>query len=173
VIVWSLASYLGKIWAQRLLADHKSELEKTINEHQIKFARVFERQAAVISELYSLLHDLHRKVDYLHALTMIDYKNRGKEKCSEFYRSLSEAEDFFRRNRIYLSIEVCSKIEDFIKISTKAAGPFSAAHSAIGLTSEDGSLLDPKAELEKALPVLQDAIKQLEHDFRSVLGIGK
>jgi len=117
IIVWSLSSFLGKLWSQRLLEDHRAILEQSINEHQIKFSRVFERQAEIISELYTQLQDLNERIDHLHAYTQIDYKKQGSVKCTEFYAAVSKTEAFFRRSRIYFSKNLAGEIENFLDLS--------------------------------------------------------
>jgi hypothetical protein len=170
-IVWSLSSFLGKLWSQRLLEDHRAILVQSINEHQIKLSRVFERQAEIISELYAQLQDLHEKIDQLHAYSQIDYKKQGSKKCMEFYNAASSTDAFFRRSRIFFSKSLSEEIESFLDLSRKSAGPYSASHFSIALTSNDGSTLDPRAELEKALPLLQTILRKLECEFRSLLGV--
>jgi hypothetical protein len=82
VIVAALSTWIGKIWANRLMqrdiARHqedlerlKSELKRLESEHSVRFARLHERQAEVIASLYEKLYQfniaLHRLLfEYQH-----------------------------------------------------------------------------------------------------------
>ncbi len=70
-IVLGLSSWLGKVWAQRLmsgqLATHQRDLEKLkmslqqlASENAVRFARIDSKQAEVIATIYSHVYNLRR-----------------------------------------------------------------------------------------------------------------
>src|SRR5689334_4601933 len=69
-IVFMLSSWLGKVWANRLMAGDKSkhdmalerlrtELRQNAFENEVRFGRLHQTQAEVIAELYQKLDDFY------------------------------------------------------------------------------------------------------------------
>ncbi|KPL96897.1 hypothetical protein BCT19_17015 [Vibrio splendidus] len=76
ILILGLSSFLGKVWAQRILGSerakyelelekYRDELSKLSFEHQFKFQRLHERRVDVISQTYSLLRTAYNAVQHL------------------------------------------------------------------------------------------------------------
>jgi hypothetical protein len=76
IIIFALSSWLGKVWASRLMqkevSEHaekleslKSELKKLEAEHIVKFTGLHEKQAEIIAQLYNKLYEVNRCRDTL------------------------------------------------------------------------------------------------------------
>ena len=64
-IILILSSWLGKVWAQRILAREQAELHRLAKEHEIRFTELHLERAHVIKGLYEKLVDLY---DSMHSL---------------------------------------------------------------------------------------------------------
>ena len=75
-IIFGLSSFLGKVWARRLMqsevAKHaeqlevlKSEFKKLETEHLVRFTGLHEKQADIIAQLYYKLYEVNRCRDTL------------------------------------------------------------------------------------------------------------
>jgi hypothetical protein len=62
IIILGLSSWLGKIWASRILQEEKAKLDSLNFEHQIKFSSLHEKRAEIIAETYALVRDVYNEV---------------------------------------------------------------------------------------------------------------
>ncbi|TOB32702.1 hypothetical protein, partial [Vibrio parahaemolyticus] len=92
-VILGLSSFLGKLWAERILSEEKAKYEKELEryrdelaqlsfENQYRFQRLHERRVEVIAETYSLL----RK-----AFNALDPLAFGKEESKENNAELARA----------------------------------------------------------------------------------
>jgi len=76
IIIFALSSWLGKVWANRLMQNEvskhaekleslKSELKKLETEHVVRFTGLHEKQAEIIAQLYTKLYEVNRCRDTL------------------------------------------------------------------------------------------------------------
>lgn len=95
VIIFGLSSWLGKIWASRLMQKEvskhaekleslKSELKKLETEHLVKFTGLHEKQAEIIAQLYNKLYEVNRCRD---TLTLQLQCREIKEKFEKGYKT--------------------------------------------------------------------------------------
>jgi hypothetical protein len=137
-------------------------------EHEVRFARLHERRAQVVAEIYSRLID---------ALTAVgDYVRYGiapgrEQRAKESENALKRFKSFFDANRIYLEETVCIQLDDFYKNTFGPATSFDISIVQAGLTDRQ-SIFDARRESlkqldEKAVPIR----KALEGEFRNILGV--
>ena len=62
VIIFGLSSWLGKVWANRILEKEKSELARITKEHEIRFSELHLERAQTIKKLYVELDDLYQSM---------------------------------------------------------------------------------------------------------------
>ncbi|WP_143562289.1 hypothetical protein [Shewanella sp. UCD-KL12] len=95
LIIFSLSSWLGKVWASRLmqaevskhaekLESLKSEFKKLETEHTVRFTRLHEKQAEIIAQLYNKLYEVNRCRD---TLTLQLQCREIKEKYEKEYKT--------------------------------------------------------------------------------------
>lgn len=93
----------------------KHRLHIAATEHQVRYAKLHERRAEVIAELYGLLVEAHWAAQGFVAV----FEFTGEPPKSEKYvTAMNKAAEFYRhfdKNRIYLPPDVCRKLEEFVK----------------------------------------------------------
>lgn len=180
VIILALSSWLGKLWAKRIL---KKEIEEIRNkfriiesEHSIKFASLHSRRAEVIAEIYSLLSEVEIKSRLL-ATPILESGERAKE---ETYREtatlMNELFEKFNKNKIYLLEETCEKIDDFIN---KSNIPMSFFRVLQHVNNQDptgdtfkNDITDKYMKMWEEVELkVPKARKAIEDEFRKILGV--
>ena len=93
----------------------KHDLHIAATEHQVRYAKLYERRAEAIAELYGLLVEAHWASQAFVAV----FEFAGEPPKSEKYvTAMNKAAEFYRffdKNRIYLPPELCGKLEDFVR----------------------------------------------------------
>lgn len=206
VLIFGLSGWLGKVWADRLMqgavAKHnqdleriKSDLKKLEAEHNIRFARLHDKRADVISTLYEKLYDFNGA---LHRL-LFAYQGREirEDIDRQFYlkkreswdlvqgiHTLSEEEAatvehlsscvkdiyaYYGANRLYVPIGCCVLMDRFNNL----AGYVAVNYSNVALKDNDGNLLvhpDVKRIWDGAITTIPALMTELESVFRQTLG---
>lgn len=127
IIIFALSSWLGKVWANRILENeknqhareleyHKTELAKLKKEHEITFSKLQEKRADVIEMLYAQLVDTY---DAFHSLIK-PFQPVGEhsltDKFSTFVKVYNEYYHYFQKKRIYFAPSVCKTIDELNKV---------------------------------------------------------
>lgn len=93
----------------------KHELQRAALEHQVRFAKLHERRAEVIAELYGLLVEAHwasqsfiSPAEWSGEPSKQEKYTAAMNKSADFYR-------FFDKNRIWLPEALCKQLEDFFQ----------------------------------------------------------
>lgn len=93
----------------------KHELQLASTEHQVRYAKLHERRAEVIAELYTLLAETQWASQAFVAV----FEFAGEPPKSEKYvTAMNKAAEFYRffdKNRIYLPAGLCAKLEEFVR----------------------------------------------------------
>jgi len=179
VIILALSSWLGKVWAKRILNNEIEEIRNKFkiieSEHSIKFSSLHSKRGEVIAEIYSLLSEVEIKSRIL-ATPILESGERSKEETYiETASLINDLFEKFNKYKIYLSEDTCEKIDDFINKSNIPMGFF----RVIQHTQNQ----DPTGELfkkdisEKYMKVWEEvelkvpqARKAVEAEFRKILG---
>jgi len=102
-IVLGLSSWLGRVWAERILAGEKHKLELLRREHEVKFAKLHLERAEAIKALALKLQELD---DSLHSV-LKDFKGvEEPDLDSKIQRSIKVHGEFielYKQNRIYFT----------------------------------------------------------------------
>ncbi len=146
----------------------KASLQLVATEHQIQFAKLHEKRALVIAELYSRLVATHRtaRVFILGDVHDPERSAKAREEVLELYW-------FIELNRIYLPETVCTLLDKFESTLRKsvyfADSIFTRIKYPTPKTVEDQNkfLLEACEVLESELPNL---LKELQNEFRKLLG---
>lgn len=142
-IVFGLSNYLGKLWSDRALEKQRQEYAKlnlelthkldlvteqtklfhqmAALEHQVRFSKLHEARAQVITDLYAQLVDLeYAGKRFVHfGGHERDQPTRDRE-YSETSAKAMEVFFFFEKHQIYLSESVCTLLKDFVETARKA-----------------------------------------------------
>ena len=91
----------------------KHELQMVSLEHEVRFSKLHERRAEVITSLYTLLVEVQWAVQSLVAMAEFGGEPPKQEK---YVTAMNKSAEFFRefdKNRIFLPEHVCQQIEEF------------------------------------------------------------
>jgi hypothetical protein len=155
IIILGLSSWLGKIWASRILQEEKAKLDSLNFEHQIKFSSLHEKRAEIIAETYALVRDVYNEVS--------NYSSHGgntHDNLNKVELSLKNLSDYYPKRRIFISYDVAEKIDLFrlelsrIVQEIEVSGPDYYFSSMYDRVRNDAS----------------ETLSDLEKDFRDLLG---
>ena len=93
----------------------KHELQIASLEHQVRFSKLHERRAEVITALYGLLVEVQWAGQSLVAIAEFGGEPSKQEK---YVTAMNKSAEFFRefdKNRIFLPDHVCQQIEEFLR----------------------------------------------------------
>ena len=171
LIVFGLANWLGKIWAEKILQRESSRLRQEIFAYETRFGSLHKRRAEIIAEMYGKI------VDFSYAATdYIGNPAHGKSAEESYFKSQTDLFTFFDRHKIYFPLLLTDALNDFIKrIRDKAIT--TSVYTSIPPTSHRQAeqqivekLMEAMNGLEKEMPEL---LRKLDAEFRKLLGVGK
>jgi len=143
-------------------------LQLIATEHQIQFAKLHEKRALVIAELYTRLVETRRTSG-----EFIFGDVQSPERSAKAQETVWDLYRFIELNRIYLPETVCALVEKFeskLRMSILYVNSYwTRIKNPTPQTEEQRNkvLLDACEVLETELPKL---LKELETDFRKLLG---
>jgi hypothetical protein len=173
----AVAAYLFKqIVSTRLKFEADTEIERLRNalqitslEHEIRYARLHERRAEVIAELYKLLQETcwtAQAFALIHARDR-DHARVAREKVTELYR-------FIELHKLYFSTQVCGlleQIEGKLRHSVVHVGVYFAeieCPTPEMRKEQNEVMLATYQELQTDIPA---ALTVLREEFRAILGV--
>lgn len=146
----------------------KASLQLVATEHQIRFAKLHEKRAVIIAELYSYLGETRAiaRLFILGDAQNLERAEHAKTKTLELY-------EFINSNRIYFPEDLCGLLDKFEarlrqqvylvnSYWTKIRHPTPRTEEA-----REKVMLEACEALESELPAL---LKVLEQEFRRLLG---
>lgn len=146
----------------------RASLQQVATEHEIRFAKLHEKCALVIAELYSKLVDAPA-----HAGQFISQNVRNPEEAAKATAAMWDLYRFINLNRIYLPETVCSLLDKFetrIRNSVMFVDIYwTRIPNPTADTMQDQSVImrDACKALDSELPAL---LKEVEREFRMLLG---
>jgi hypothetical protein len=146
----------------------KASLQLVATEHQIRFAKLHEKRALVIAELYTHLVEAPA-----HAGKFIFQNVRDAEEAAKANTKMLELYRFINLNRIYFPEAVCGLLDKFESTVRKSVLTVDIYWTRIeypnAATREEQNkvMLAACSALESDLPAL---LKEVEREFRNLLG---
>ena len=184
-IVLAASSWLGKLWAGKLLEKEKAayalelerlrhtyseeisrvqaELQKSAFEHQTRFSWYHQQKAELIANVYSLINEVSEHVREMVSPLQYgddDARREHEEATTDLYNRL--AAEFFGK-KIFLEKELCSKIESILSALKEAISRFKLSQGPRGDAKLWGEAYNT---MDKKVPPL---LAELEQKFRSML----
>lgn len=197
LLVVGVSSWLGKVWAARILeadrqryqsslAEIKSELAASRELRATLFNTLHAKRAEFVAELYSQMFDLYRGVRLvLHRYDFREIReNHAKKGGSPVSRGLTpeEQEDteslraatgqflaFFKRHRLYFPASICEEIDRFATLATYLA----INYENVVYKDSEGNLFVNQAVKEtwdRASEVIPHILESVESEFRAIVG---
>jgi len=168
--------------ADKRMAEFKADLQAAAFEHQTRFAKLHEERAKIIAELYKKLtrveysllfssQGIHLRADLeLPRDIAVDESKRLFESA---LKRVSEFQEYFDENRVFLSKPLCVKIENMAeKFSATLADLEQTFEPTPPGTEGPGPAIMAVWRAAKKVRVIIPSVKQdIEQEFRSLLGV--
>lgn len=194
VLVAAMSGWLGKLWADRILATEKgkwelqlahyraaseqsltqlkSDIELHAKNSHLKFSKLHDERLKVLAEVYRCLSNL-----YLHVKHCVEPDFFGRRKPTEAellgvaLTSYDEFKVLFEVNKIYLPRAVEDKLHYFIYTSVKSLDEYRAHAKRV---DQEGPVLESFTKLAASwhaslLPELVAAREAVSNAFREIL----
>jgi gas vesicle protein len=177
-IVLLFSSWLGKVWAARILDKERHELEKLRKEHEIRFSKLHVERAEAIKEIAQMLQALD---DSLHSI-LKDFQPVNEpdieEKIEKSIKIHNEFVNAYKKHRIFFSrktaelmhkIALCSR-DAYQEIQTYPVPVDDVQYKMLPhlLRERDDSWKKARQSFYQDLQSLRD---ELEQTFRQIVGI--
>lgn len=188
-IVLALSSWLGKVWANRILEREKAALAKDVEaakrvyteeiervraelqraafEHQTRFSWYHQKKAELIANVYRLIQDVSEYVKEMVSPMQLGGDEPRRKHIDETITTYNElAREYFGK-KIFLEREICEKIESILSIIKAAITDWRISQDP-GFKGKESIILWNKAYksmLNEVPPLLSD----LEQAFREML----
>ncbi len=178
LIVLAFSSWLGKVWASRILQQERHQLELFRKEHEIRFSKLHLERAEAIKELALKLQELD---DSLHQI-LKDFQpiedSDLDTKIANFKRIHGEYITAHKKNRLYFSKETDQRMHRLALCARDAyiditIHPLDVADTQYELLPD---LLKERAEYwddarKKFYNDIDQLKEKLEAEFREILGV--
>ncbi|EOX4459409.1 hypothetical protein [Vibrio diabolicus] len=172
----------------------KSELKKLESEHVVRFTRLHEKQADIIAQLYSKLYEVnlcrdtltlqlqcrelkesyerqyktYEPWEYIYGLhTLTDEE---QEMVEALKVSVNELNEFYGRNKLYLSTQCCELMSRITQLSSF----MSSNYSNLAIKDEKGEYrVNPKVPetWNASIEAIHQMLPMLDLEFKSLIGM--
>lgn len=160
---------------------HKSELEKLNISHQIKFSSLHVQRAEIIKNLYDYLYD--------YKLAILDFfddklddqkpKEHLQYKLDQWTKAVIDFGNTFHRNKYFFSIqdsELINAIHNEMGKINRGTKGFLSSYNIVdeqinAINNKTPKFLILKSESDRLLNKILDLEKELESQFRNLLGV--
>ena len=177
-VILGFSSWLGKIWASRILNKEKHELEKLKNEHEIRFSKLHLERAEAIKEVAQCLQKLddsfHLFLKNFQPVEEPDLETKISDSIklhNEFVIAYKKHRIFFAREieKLMHNIALCSR-DTFIDVRTYPVDVSNVQYKMMPELLKDREE-QWKIAREKYIGELTELKEKLEETFREILGI--
>ncbi len=164
----------------KLQCSHDVEIEKFRNdlnirsiEHEIRFRSIHEKQAEILAETYSHLHEVHSAVtSYVKELELGSEPSKD-EKAKVVYEAYEKFRAYFYPRKIYFPRQTGDRVQELGNKLVKTANTFAwgqwRERQGRPLSPEKENHWDTTAKMmEEEIPPL---LEQLVNDFQNLLGV--
>lgn len=150
----------------------RCQLSQLTNEHKIRFERLHERRDEVIATLYSKIVEFYRNVDnFVDLIFLLGEAAIEKEEVALF-DAVDSLKVYAEKNRIYFSEELCARLDALYNTADEPTVLLRLAVENPDAAKDKSIVLEAwKAAREKIDGEVQEIRKEIESDFRSLLGV--
>ena len=173
-----------KLEAYKLSLEERSkefqhELDTKLQEFNIQFSKLHNERASIINQLYRLIIELQLSMeDFTRTMRPVG-KNAEEEEKNRLNRveeALKEVNDYFLPNRIYFKKELAEQVDKLLKEYWSTGWDYARANSRFKSKNlsgqEHSALLDETRKINNSvLQIFPSLIKELENEFRQILGV--
>lgn len=183
VTIGLIVVYLGKLVLSKsselIIENHKSRLELSKIEHQVKFSKLHAERGEIIKLIYQDMYDLEQKLVQMTTLFQGPKWTTDKERDEKAIKKYHETYNRLENNRIYFSEDLCDQISSVLEhykniieqmLKAKNKAKFENDGSGYRFPEGQGSLdLWMEAE-KKAQKEIRDLRLNLAKNFRQLFG---
>ncbi|MEW5874770.1 MAG: hypothetical protein AB1752_06265 [Candidatus Zixiibacteriota bacterium] len=169
ILLVALAFIVRKVFERALdrdIVQFRSELEKTLFEHQTRFSLLHQRRGEVSSEVYRLLVNACDRLDALvHIMQPSGQDLLGKKEAT--LAAVDEFRRYSREHMIFLTQDIVQRIENVQSSMDEVLAAFIVGQPGESYQRDSTGLWEKAwGKVNTDLPPLK---WQLEHSLRSVL----
>ena len=185
--ITGLAAYLGRMVIQYL---SKREIEKSkvqfqtqleefknkLQIHSIQYSKLYDERAGIIKQLNSHFNDFYQKMlDLTLSIRNITGKSQVQVEQEEIQRIIETGESgneflaFYESHRIFFSKDLCSKIDEVVKLLKSSHSDISFPHT-FGMPSSKMTIEMFRKAGEDVRGKGAELKEQIEDEFRSIIG---
>lgn len=156
----------------------QSRLEHSLDEHRTmlerityKYSKYHDKRLEVISSVFSKLADLHfymQQVTAIIKLVREDFAAEDRARLEDTMNAFKDFRDYFARNRIFISRELCEKLDD-LRIKYYNA-LFEYTYSSEHRDNEISTHLSKSVQTAINITI-PDLLSNLEDEFRGVISV--
>lgn len=153
----------------------RADLRAVAFEHEIRFARLHERRAEVIAELYARLVETENAFESLtFPVPLVVGRGEPYDMLSEALRCASTLRNCFYENRIYFDENLCAEIDGFMQNLYRALrhpwlhGAFKDEDFGAGAEERKKTAEEARKIVNEYMPRI---LSQIEKSFREMLGV--
>jgi len=183
-IVWALSSYIGKIWADRALADHKlkldKELERLRKEHQAEiekyktelekakddYNRYSSKKFEIIEETWTAMFKIIKELK-IYNLNDGNYSNFLQDTLNV----ISEYLILIKKNSLYFDDDLCKLLNDYVSLSSKVVSDASEKIKREGSFDNKNIVSDILQEVYNTATERDRLLDEIKKQFRKELGV--
>ena len=148
----------------------RSELQILSIEHLVRFARLHEKRAEVLSEFYSMAHRI-----LVEARKYVNVEFREHKTTKQFVLAMSavlQLRDLLTASRLYLPRPVADSLDALVEHFGDSLADFERKAHAGGSEVEQAAYFLCYAELKQLVDVdAPEALRVIEDAFRMLLGV--
>lgn len=153
------------------LESYKAQLQFANKEQEIRFAKLHEKRAMLLTELYEQLEDLGTRTNQVTAYIMREGIQDQENEVREVLDQGARLASYFKKNKLYFSTELARQIENIIaKLSspsdTNLLRALATDPSSYGQSVRHGVM----AWRSEFRPIQEEALRTIEREFRVLLG---
>jgi hypothetical protein len=162
--------YLGKFILNKsselLIENHKSKLELTRIEHQIRFSSLHSERGEIIKLLYQDLYELEQKLVIMTSLFQGPDWAKDKTRDEDAIKKYHETFNRLEKNRIYFSDELCGQISKALDYYKKIIEQMLHAKNKSKHENDGTGFRFPEGQ--GSLEMWMDAEKKAEKEIRDL-----
>lgn len=178
-----ISSHTAKLEKKNLEAVEKlkHDLQLVALEHQVRYTRLHEKRADIISKLYKNICVITNDIAKYAAVFDIEVaiqadripiskgKIDGKMSISEMEEVIVKLGEFYSENKIYFSENLCDFMESFLEITYAIPSMF--IHEKLVLGAEQDEFNEIVNTIKAFKMVSDEVLHSIETEFRSLLGV--
>jgi len=167
----------------REIEQFKAQLQIMAREHEVRFSKLHEKRAEIISELYELLTEAKNRSELLDVVFQmgpipgLPFNSAASDEVND--QVAEEAADkctrvftFFTRHKLFFSEELSEKMEKLISTISQPSAHYQMrdVRHVLGVEDPQETRRETLEFLRNERPNIEHILKLLERDFRLLLG---